>query len=130
VDLGRQVQPDGSGWVQLALPADAVWLALDQAGMAAQLFAKRYKHQREKCSLGLPRLASAYWPPGARAINPPPGVRDRHASPVHYHLHQVDKAWVLRVAAFPAARLPTVEESTAMLRELLHHFQSTFPPGG
>jgi CRISPR-associated protein Csx3 len=53
----------------------------------------------------------------------------RHASPAHYHIHQVGKEHILRVAAFPAARLPRLEESEAMSAELLTHFVRMLTPG-
>jgi CRISPR-associated protein Cmr6 len=126
VDLGRQIQPAGSGWVELVIPTTNIWQAIDTAGMVAQQFAKKYKHQREKSALGLPRRIGH---PARGSFRPGPGVKDRHASPVHYHLHREGDRSVLRIAAFPAARLPSLPESEAMLVELLRHVVAAFAAG-
>jgi CRISPR-associated protein Cmr6 len=125
VDLGRKVQPGGNGWVELPVAAGNAWQAIDRAGMAAQLFAKRYKHQREKCALGLPRRIGH---PAQGQFRPGQGVGDRHSSPVHYHLHPEGKGFILRVAAFPATRLPSLGDSETMLEELLQHLVQHFQP--
>ncbi len=124
VNLGRTVQPNGSGWVEFTIPTTNVWQALDAIGMAAQMFAKLYKHQREKSALGLPRRIGH---PASGQFRPGHAVKDRHSSPAHYHLHREGDGYVLRVAAFPAVRLPTLSDSEAMLRGLLQHLAISFP---
>jgi CRISPR-associated protein Cmr6 len=113
--------------VEVVIGSANVWQALEATGMAAQTFAKRYKHQRAKCALGLPRRIGH---PAQGQFRPGPGINDRHASPVHYHLHAEDNQHVLRIAAFPAARLPSLADSEVMLRELLQHFLNAFSAGG
>ncbi len=66
VDLGRQIQKDGDGWVHLVLPTSNIWQAIDEVGMAAQMFAKKYKHQREK-ALSAFRVVSGILP-GATSV--------------------------------------------------------------
>jgi CRISPR-associated protein Cmr6 len=119
VDLGRKVCPEGNGWFETVLSGRNVWQALDAVGSAAQAFAKRYKHERAKCALGLPRRIRH---PAQGQFRPGQGVGDRHSSPVHYHLHASGKDYVLRIAAFPSPRLPNLQDSEAMLEELLRHF--------
>jgi CRISPR-associated protein Cmr6 len=119
VDLGRRVCPQGNGWFETILSGRNVWQALDAVGTAAQAFAKRYKHQRAKCALGLPRRIGH---PAQGQFRQGQGVGDRHSSPVHYHLHASGRDYVLRIAAFPSPRLPNLQDSEAMLQELLQHF--------
>jgi len=96
------------------------WLALDQLAAAAQQFAKRYKHRVEKKALGLPRRVDA--PPGSRFVTGrhiQKGQKERHASPVLYHLDRVNGLLIARVVAFPAAELPNLADSRKLLQELL-----------
>jgi hypothetical protein len=123
VDLGRKAQPEGNGWVELRVGTNNVWRAIDDVGMAAQSFAKRYKHRREKCALGLPRRIGH---PAQGQFRAGQGVGDRHSSPVHYHLHSDGDGFILRVAAFPASRLPNPKDSETILEELLQHFVQHF----
>ncbi|MGH7227534.1 MAG: hypothetical protein ACRELF_30345, partial [Gemmataceae bacterium] len=117
-NLGRKVR-EGNAWVEVAVTTSNVWDALDRTGMAAQNFAQARKHQLEKRGLGLPRRIGH---PEQGQFRPGPGVGDRHASPVHYHLHPEGGGFVLRVAAFPSARLPNLQASGALLEELLRYF--------
>ena len=119
VDLGRKVRPDGNGWLEIPVGAPNVWRALDAVGMAAQKFAQARKHQREKQGLGLPRRIGH---PARGQFRAGPEVGDRHASPMYYHLHPEGNGFILRVAAFPAARLPNLQASEALLEELLRYF--------
>ena len=123
VDLSRKVQGGSNAWIELSVPADNIWLAIDSVGMAAQAFAKGYKHRREKCALGLPRRIGN---PAQGQFRAGQGVGDRHSSPVHYHLRPEGAGFVLRVVAFPSSRLPNHTDSEAMLQELLIHFLNTF----
>lgn len=122
VNLGRKVNPDGNGWIEVSLDVSNVWQALERVGMNAQRFAQKHKHQREKQALGLPRRIGH---PAQGQFRPGPGVTDRHASPVHYHFHQQDGKFVLRVAAFPSPRLPNLQASQNFLEELLRYFNSS-----
>jgi CRISPR-associated protein Cmr6 len=119
VDLGRKVRPDGNGWIELYVSTTNVWQALDRVGMLAQKFAQDRKHRREKKGLGMPRKIGH---PAQGQFQPGPGVNDRHASPIHYHLHSEGNGFVLRVAAFPSARLPNLQASEILLEELLRYF--------
>jgi CRISPR-associated protein Cmr6 len=119
VDLGRRVFPGGNGWVEIPVETPNVWQALDAVGMAAQRFAQARKHQQEKQGLGLPRRIG---PPARGQFRRGPGVGDRHASPAHYHLHPEGNQFILRLAAFPAGRLPNLQASEALLEELLRYF--------
>jgi len=121
VDLGRKVNPNGNGWIEVTPNVSSVWQALDWVGMKAQQFAQAHKHQREKQALGLPRRIGH---PAQGQFCPGPGVKDRHASPVHYHFHQQDGKFVLRVAAFPSPRLPNLQASQNFLEELLRYFNN------
>ncbi len=123
VDLGRKVRSEGNGWIEGRVSTGNVWQALDAVGMAAQLFAKHYKHQRAKCALGLPRRIGN---PAQGQFRPGQGVGDRHSSPVHYHLHPEGDDFVLRVAAFPASRLPNLKDSETILQDLLTHLVNSF----
>src|SRR5262249_22310468 len=100
------------------------WVALDQVGDVAQRFAQRYKHQREKQALGLPRRIG---PPPSGKFHPGKQVRDRHASPLWYHLARDAQGLVLRIAALPAAALPDLASSAALLGQLLDHFRAEMP---
>ncbi|MCS7078858.1 MAG: type III-B CRISPR module RAMP protein Cmr6 [Chloracidobacterium sp.] len=93
-----------------------IWQVLDQVGFAYQAFAKQYAHKLEKKALGLPRKIP---PPCQGAFKPLSPVEDRHASPVHIHLDRRDERWLVRVTAFPAAKLPNLTDSQSFLKEFL-----------
>ncbi len=123
---GRSDSPaleDLLGTLEISLSTKNYWEALDQLGFAVQDFAKKYRHRAEKKALGLPRRIGA---PQTGSFEPKPPVRDRHAAPILYHLaRNTDSSFLVRVAAFPAARLPNLEQSRAMLKELLDHLKRT-----
>jgi CRISPR-associated protein Cmr6 len=125
VDLGRPLDGGAQGYLELRVEAGNVWQAIDAAGTAAQSFAQRYKHQRAKLALGMPRKIGH---PASGQFHPGNGVEDRHSSPVHYHVHHDGNGFVLRVAAFPSARLPNLKDSETLLKELLEHLRAQFPP--
>lgn len=104
--------------VELPTGGTNYWMALDQVAASAQVFAKRYKHQSVKQSLGLPRNMKEF----------PKYKSGRHASPVHYHLAKDPNGkLVVRVVAFPAVRLPNLADSTKLLTELLEHLKTDLP---
>jgi CRISPR-associated protein Cmr6 len=110
-------------WEDMAVPWTDCFYALDQLGYAAQEFAKKYKHHREKKALGLPRNIGQ---PEQGQFNPYGPIGNRHSSPVHYHLARSQNGtFVVRVAAFPAARLPDIASSQRLLRELLSHLRDS-----
>ena len=80
--------------------------------------------RREKQALGVPRrigqLAQGNFHPGRH-------VDDRHASPVWYHLTRGPAGLVLRVTAFPACELPSLNDSQAFLQQLLDHLRGDLP---
>jgi CRISPR-associated protein Cmr6 len=98
-----------------------VWSVLDQIGFAYQTFAKKYKHQREKMALGLPRRIGQ---PVQGTFNPtaPVTANSRHSSPVHIHVAGREGNWTVRVTAFPAAHLPDLATSRKFLEEFLKDF--------
>lgn len=108
------------------------WFALDQLGVVAQDFAQRYKHQESKAALGLPRKihVPTHTPFGhqnSSSHQSPKTLRnkkgkDRHASPVHYHVaHADDGTLTIRMVAFPSSALPDMETSKEMLGRLRKH---------
>jgi len=100
-----------------------VWNVLDQVGYAYQTFAKKYKHNRAKLALGLPRRLG----PNVRGqFHPTPPVTPsgRHASPVHIHLQREGNGYLVRVVAFPAAHLPDLQTSRAFLQAFLQDFET------
>lgn len=111
-------------WTDLPVGWSNYWLALDQVGDAAQRFAQRYKHRREKKALGLPRKIGH---PASGDFRQGRYVDDRHTSPVHYHFAREDGVLVLRVAAFPAKYLPDLPTSRRFLGELLEHLREELP---
>ena len=91
------------------------WFALDQVGMALQLFAKS-RDGDDRIPLGLPRRIGR----GRDARSLRAGRIDRHASPAIWSLGaRDDGALTVRLAAFPAPRLPDREASEAALRDLV-----------
>ncbi len=96
-----------------------VWQVLDQIGFAYQTVAKQYAHQVEKKALGLPRAIGKPVKGSFKASEP---VTNRHASPVHIHLNNSNGEWLVRVAAFPAAKLPNLKASRDFLTEFLGTF--------
>lgn len=108
--------------LELSTPWQNPWFTLDQVGFAAQSFAQQYKHRLEKKALGLPRKIGA---PQQGQFNPSGPVQDRHASPVFYHVaNGLDGKLTVRVTAFPAPYLPNLDQSTAILRELIEHLKA------
>lgn len=99
--------------LEIQTPWTHAFWALHQIGMAAQGFAKSYKHQREKQALGLPR----------RIGNPQSGNwrgprLDRHASPTQFHLAKNDQGQlIIRALFFVSPRLPDAETSQQFLSE-------------
>jgi len=91
------------------------WYALEQTGMALQLFAKS-RSGDERIPLGLPRNIGR--PPNHRPLKA--GQLTRHASPAHWSLAPMDNGTLtVRLAIFPAGRLPDRETSKTTLEELL-----------
>jgi CRISPR-associated protein Cmr6 len=121
-------------WLEISTPWGDPWFALDQVGFSAQAFAQDYAHQPAKLALGLPRqihgprrepmrhqLGRQHQPPQHLNAH----GRERHASPVFYHLARgQDGNLTVRVTAFRAPELPDPAESDSMLRELLAHLQA------
>jgi len=99
------------------------WLVLDQLAAAAQEFAKTYRHRREKKALGLPRdLRNGE----TGEFHPGRHVKNRHASPVLYHVARDAGGKLLaRVIGFPATELPNLADSSAILGQLLNHLTNT-----
>ena len=91
------------------------WFALDQIGMALQQFAKS-RGGDDRIPLGLPRRAGR----GRDARTLRAGRIDRHASPAMWSLDaRDDGALTIRLAAFPAPRLPDRKTSERALRDLV-----------
>ena len=91
------------------------WFALDQVGMALQLFAKG-RDGEERVPLGLPRRVGR----GRDTRELRAGKVKRHASPAMWSLGAREGgALTIRLAAFPAARLPDRKASEEALRELV-----------
>ncbi len=91
------------------------WYALDQTGMALQLFAKKTLNAEERLSLGLPRRVGR-----GRDAQKLTSRRkgDRHASPALWSITtRQDKKLTVRLMAFPAAYLPDKETSTRRLKQ-------------
>lgn len=104
------------------------WHVLDHAGTLLQTFAKGLSPKKDRLALGLPRLIGGR--PGTPLNGP---KKDRHASPAHFHVARASNGFVLRLAAFPAAKLPDLEKSKAMLGKLINHVKTqekSAPPSG
>ena len=92
------------------------WHALDQIGMALQLFAKKGLDSKERSVLGLPRRVGR----GREAQSLRAGQIDRHASPAFWSLAcRQDGLLLIRLIAFPAARLPDKRVSKEKLEHLV-----------
>jgi CRISPR-associated protein Cmr6 len=105
--------------VQVVTPWNDVWFALDQVGFSAQAYAKKFKHDRTKCALGLPRRI------GAPVKGEFRSNLSRHTSPVHLHLARQEPSGqiVIRAVGFPAARLPDFATSRAFLDGYFRHLK-------
>ena len=104
----------------LLLEQDTVWrdpwYALDQTGMVLQLFTKSLDAEK-RVALGLPRRVGKGR--DERDLRGDRGI-DRHAAPALWSLAtRQDKTLVVRLIAFPAARLPKKADSKAILQELV-----------
>lgn len=92
------------------------WYALDQTGMVLQLFTKSLDAEK-RVALGLPRRVGRGR--DARNLRGDSGI-DRHAAPALWSLAtRQDETLVVRLIAFPAARLPKKADSKAILQELV-----------
>ena len=92
------------------------WYALDQIGMVLQLFTKSLDAE-ERVALGLPRRVGRGR--DERSLRGAGGI-DRHASPVLWSLAtRQDGTLLVRLIAFPAARLPDKAASKAILQKLI-----------
>lgn len=97
------------------------WVALDRLGDAAQAFAQSKKHILDKKALGLPRNVRA---PYSGSFQPHKEIKDRHASPIQFHLTPgADGRYVASLVAFPADRLPTFDKSKAFLTDALQQIR-------
>ncbi len=91
------------------------WYALDRTGMALQLFAKSLDSEK-RIALGLPRRVGR----GRNAQSLRAGQIDRHASPALWSLAKSRNGTLLvRLIAFPAARLPEKAASRTILQNLI-----------
>ncbi len=99
----------------------SIWFVMDQIGFAYQAFAKKYKHQRVKMALGLPRRIGQ---PAQGVFRPtqPVTTQGRHTSPVRIHVDRTDGGFLVRAIAFPAAKLPNLADSRTFLGEFLRDF--------
>ena len=92
------------------------WYALDQTGMVLQLFTKSLAAEK-RVALGLPRRVGRGR--DARNLRGDSGI-DRHAAPALWSLAtRRDETLVVRLIAFPAARLPKKADSKAILQQLV-----------
>lgn len=114
----------GGGPLEVRLPGQEPWYALDQLGFSYQAFAASMRHQRSKAALGLPRKVddsrgNEYIP------HPHPSKRrerasfTRHASPLHFHVLRREGAYWVRATAFVDPCLPNSAESRRILEECL-----------
>ncbi len=87
------------------------WYALDQTGMALQLFAKS-RDAKERIALGLPRSVGR--------VPLKAGEIERHASPAFWSFTTgQDGKLSVRLVAFPAARLPDKAKSKKVLQRFI-----------
>jgi CRISPR-associated protein Cmr6 len=105
--------------VDLRLPGNEPWFALDQLGYAYQAFCKGYHHRMLKWALGLPR-ATKIAP--AMQMAEDKRCRDlgqiqRFASPLHFHVFRDGQGHWVRIAAFASPRLPDLNASRSFLAE-------------
>jgi CRISPR-associated protein Cmr6 len=99
----------------LSIGTEDPWKAADKLGSALQEFNKSLTDKKDRRVLGLPRAA----------MTGPEGKR--HAAPMHFHVFNGDNGSLsLRVAAFPAPKLPDVEKSRSVLTNLIAHLAKTF----
>ena len=119
---GRQGYPVDAPALEDALTMDDVatrwedpWYALDRTGMALQLFTKGLDSEK-RIALGLPRRVGT----GRNAQSLRAGQIDRHASPALWSLAtRGDGTLLIRLIAFPAARLPEKAASKTILQNLI-----------
>lgn len=103
----------------IATPWQNPWFALHMIGESLQTFMQQHKHEALKQGLGLPRPMD---PPVNGEFTPAAPVKQRHASPYYLHLvRDAEQKLSIRVVAFPAAKLPNLEQSKQLLSELVAH---------
>lgn len=105
--------------VDLRLPGNEPWFALDQLGYAYQAFCKEYHHRMLKWALGLPRATKIV---PAMQMAEDRRCRDlgqikRFASPLHFHVFRDGQGYWVRIAAFANPQLPDLNTSRTFLAE-------------
>ena len=107
-------------FAESALPKERdSWRVLDLAGTLLQDVAKSLAPKAARRALGLPRVIGGK---AGTKLSGPEG--ERHASPAHFHIARSGNGFVLRLTAFPAAKLPALEESKKILGELAKRLES------
>ncbi|MBD3165491.1 hypothetical protein GF324_02745 [bacterium] len=95
-----------------------VWRVMDRVGQYHQRFAQRYKHDRSKAALGLPRTVDSFR--GPKLSTTIDGRRvERFAGPVHKHVHAVDGEYLVRYLAFRTPYLSARNSDWAVLDDYL-----------
>lgn len=98
------------------------WFALHQLGESLQTYMQQHKHEAVKQALGLPRPMDA---PINGEFKPAAPVSNRHAAPYFLHLtRNEEQEVVIRVVAFPAAKLPDLDQSRKILTELTQQLRT------
>lgn len=125
--LSWLVQPQNWGCFirEYSLRDGNVWAALDQVGNAKQNIAKKYKRNREKIALGLPRRLEKGGQILSDVRNPdqPREALKRHASPIHTRILGTPEKRRVRLLAFPSYALDGFATNSAFLASYLTDFE-------
>lgn len=105
---------------EIQTPWKNVWFALHQMGESIQSYMQAHKHEASKGALGLPRVMA---PPVNGEFKTPEQVGQRHAAPYFLKLEQSEAGLIIRALAFPAAQLPNLSESKALLEAFVAHLR-------
>lgn len=99
---------------ELPLGQEQLWPALNKLGETWRGFLRQISKDDRK-AFGLPRAVRI---PGESLFHPGPHVGKRHASPVWFHIFLRDDLYWARATFFPAAELPSLEQSRQLLARL------------
>lgn len=115
--LGERVEV-----AEINTPWKNPWFALHQIGESLQSYMQQHKHEAIKLGLGLPRQLGQ---PITGEFELADKLKQRHAAPYTIHLsenaeHQIS----IRLAGWPSNLLPNLEQSKALLTELLTYLQN------
>lgn len=119
--------------VEVRIPAGNYWQVLDAVGAAYQAVAQKWKHDKRKAALGLPRKIHGprntpmpsqhdHQRPCSLEAAEPPDAR-RYASPVHICVSKAGEGWLVRAIGFPQCIYKSTRDTAEVIQDFLQAFE-------